>query len=88
MYSYLQHLHEHGHLLPTGDDYLRERAEAAIRLQRGLTAELLALVDQALATPGTEHRQELGYWLPCRVLVLECPGNPGDRWVRRQAPAA
>lgn len=74
VYSYLQHLHEHGHLLPTGDDYLRERAEAAIRLQRGLTAELLALVDQALATPGTEHRQELGYWLLCRVLVLESGG--------------
>jgi len=73
-YRYFQHLHEQGNLLPADDDYLRDRAEAAIRLQRGLTAELLALVDQALATPGTEYRQDLGDWLPCRVLVLESGG--------------
>ena len=73
-YRYFQHLHEQGNLLPTDDDYLRGRAEAAIRLQRGLTAELLTLVAQALATPGTEYRQDLGDWLPCRVLVLESGG--------------
>lgn len=73
-YRYFQHLHGQGSLLPADDDYLRDRAEAAIRLQRGLTAELLALVDQALATPGTEYRQDLGVWLPCRALVLESGG--------------
>lgn len=73
-YRYFQHLHEQGNLFPTGDDYLRDRAEGVIRLQRGLTAELLALVDQALATPGNEYVQDLGGWLPCRVLVLESGG--------------
>jgi hypothetical protein len=67
-------LHEQGNLLPKDDDYLRDRAEAAIRLQRGLTSELLGLVDQALATPGNEYRQDLGGWFPCRVLVLESGG--------------
>jgi hypothetical protein len=73
-YSYFEDLHEQGNLLPADDDYLRDRAEAAFRLQRGLTAELLALVDQALATQGTEYRQDLSAWLPCRVLVLESSG--------------
>jgi mRNA-degrading endonuclease RelE of RelBE toxin-antitoxin system len=73
-YRYFQHLNELGNLLPTDDDYLRDRAEAAIRLQRGLTAELLGLVDHALATAGNEYRQDLGGWLPCRVLVLESGG--------------
>lgn len=73
-YRFFEDLHRRGKLLPTDDDYLRDRAEAAIRLQRGLTSELLALVDQALATPGSECRQDLGNWLPCRVLVLESDG--------------
>lgn len=73
-YRYFQHLNELGNLLPTDDDYLRDRAEAAIRLQRGLTVELLELVDQALATAGNEYRQDLGGWLPCRVLVVESGG--------------
>lgn len=73
-YRYFQHLHEQGNLLPTDDDYVRDRAEGAIRLQRGLTAALLVLVDHALATPGNEYRQDLGGWLPCRVLVLESGG--------------
>lgn len=73
-YRYFQHLNELGNLLPTDDDYLRDRAEAAIRLQRGLTAELLGLVDLALATAGNEYRQDLGGWFPCRVLVLEAGG--------------
>lgn len=73
-YRYFQHLHEQGNLLPTDDDYLRDRAEAVIRLQRGLTAALLGLVDQALATPGTEYHRDLGDWLPCRVLVFENGG--------------
>lgn len=73
-YRYFGHLHERGNLLPTDNDYLRNRAEGAIRLQRGLTAELLGLVDQAMATPGTEYRQDLGESLPCRVLVLEGGG--------------
>lgn len=73
-YRYFVHLHEQGNLLPTDDDYRRDRAEAVIRLQRGLTAELLGLVDQALDAPGNEYQQNLGDWFPCRVLVLESGG--------------
>jgi len=78
-YSYFEDLHEQGNLLPTRVDYLRDRAEAAIRLQRGLTAELLGLVDQALAAPGSEYQRDLGDWLPCRVLVLES-GDVQEIW--------
>ena len=35
-YRYFEELHEQGNLLPTKYDYLRDRAEAAIRVQRGL----------------------------------------------------
>src|SRR6266511_2229691 len=41
-YAYFADLHESGDLLPNDDDRLRDRAEAAIRLQRGLTADLLS----------------------------------------------
>jgi hypothetical protein len=63
-YRYFARLHEQGNLLPTDDDYLRHRAESVIRLQRSLTAELLGLIDQALATPETEYCQDLSDWLP------------------------
>jgi hypothetical protein len=63
-YRYFEDLHNQGRLLPTSDDDVRDRAEAAIRLQRALTAELLGLVEQALATPGNEKHQDLGGWLP------------------------
>ena len=43
-------LHANGRLLPSQDDRLRDRAEAVIRLQRGLTAGLLQLVDDACRT--------------------------------------
>src|SRR5262249_54069139 len=67
-------LHVTGQLLPSGDDKLRDRAEAAIRLQRGLSAELLHLVEEALLRKGTELVADLGEYLPCRVLVLASGG--------------
>jgi hypothetical protein len=69
-YAWFSSLHARGRLLPSGDDRLRDRAEAAIRLQRGLIAELLHQVDQALSHAGTELVADLGDYLPCRVLVL------------------
>ena len=69
-YARFAALHVSGQLLPDADDDLRDRAEAAIRLQRGLTADLLDLVDLALTDEGNEHCCDLGDWLPCRVLVL------------------
>jgi hypothetical protein len=48
-YAWFARLHAAGELLPSDDDRLRDRAEAVIRLQRGLTAELLQLVEGALA---------------------------------------
>lgn len=68
-YAWFARLHTDGLLLPTDDDRLRDRAEAVIRLQRGLTSELLQLADEALKHEGTELRSDLGRYLPCRVLA-------------------
>jgi hypothetical protein len=68
-YTWFAKLHADGKLLPSGDDRLRDRAEAVIRLQRGLTAAMLRLVDDALSRKGTELAADLGSYLPCRVLV-------------------
>lgn len=68
------HLHGTGRLLPSQADRLRDRAEAVIRLQRGLIAELLQLVDDAVSRRGTELAADLGGYLPCRVLVRDGDG--------------
>jgi hypothetical protein len=73
-YAWFARLHASGRLLPGKDDRLRDRAEAVIRLQRGLTAEMLHLVDEALAHKGAELAADLGGYLPCRVLVLASAG--------------
>jgi len=73
-YAWFADLHAKGRLLPSQDDRLRDRAEAVIRLQRGLTAGLLQLVAEALSRRGTELAADLGGYLPCRVLVLESGG--------------
>ena len=68
-YTWFAKLHAGGKLLPSGDDRLRDRAEAVIRLQRGLTSAMLRLVNAALSRKGTELAADLGGYLPCRVLV-------------------
>jgi hypothetical protein len=73
-YAWFARLHASGQLLPSGDDLLRDRAEAAIRLQRGLNAELLGLVDAALSHRGAELAADLGEYLPCRALVVASAG--------------
>ena len=79
-FAWFAELHTRGgQLLPSEDDRLRDRAEAAIRLQRGLTAELLNLVDDALSRRGTEMRAELGGYIPSRVLV-QSGGGVQEIW--------
>ena len=73
-YAWFADLHAKGRLLPSQDDRLRDRAEAVIRLQRGLAAGLLQLVAEALPWRGTELAADLGGYLPCRVLVLDSGG--------------
>jgi len=73
-YAYFAGLHAAASLLPDGDDRLRDRTEAVIRLQRGLTADLLDVVDGALARANVEQRVDLGGWLPGRVLVVDGAG--------------
>lgn len=68
-YAWFADLHARGQLVPSEDDRLRDRAEAAIRLHRGLTAGLLQLVEDALAHHGAETAADLGGYVPCRVLV-------------------
>jgi hypothetical protein len=73
-YAWFAKIHADGELLPSDDDLLRDRAEAIIRLQRGLTAEMLQLVDDALAQKGVELSAELGEYLPCRALAVDGRG--------------
>lgn len=73
-YVYFADLHASGALLPDDDDLLRDKAEAALRLYRGLRSELLALLDVAISEKGTEKRANLGEWLPCRILVRDDDG--------------
>lgn len=73
-YSFFAQLHASGTLLPNADDDLRDRAEAAIRLHRLLTADLIELVDRGLANISVEQRADLGELLPCRVLVVDTDG--------------
>jgi hypothetical protein len=58
----------------SSDDRLRYRAEAAIRVHRGLTAELVCLISRADERPNTEVRSHLGDWLPCRLLIIRGGG--------------
>jgi len=73
-YAYFEALHESGELLPNDDDALRDRAEAAIRAQRGLTADLLELLKVALGDKEREHQGDLGGWLPRRMVVIRSAG--------------
>jgi hypothetical protein len=73
-FAWFAELHAKGQLLPSEDDRLRDRAEAVIRLQRGLTAELLNLVDDALSRRGAEIRADLGGYIPFRALVQSSGG--------------
>lgn len=63
-------LHAAGKLLPTDDDQLRDDAEKVLLLQRQLSAELHALVDEARTLPGVELTTNVAQTIPCRVLVL------------------
>ena len=78
-FAYFTRLQADGELLPSADDRLRDRAEAVIRLQRGLTFELLQLVDDALLQKGKELSADLGDYLPCRALVL-ASGEVEEIW--------
>lgn len=62
-------LHGNDQLLPTGDDRLRDDAEAVLRFHKTLMRELLTLVDAALDDVEHELASDLGEWLPCRILV-------------------
>jgi len=73
-YAYFKALHESGALLPNDDDGLRDRAEAVIRVQRGLTGDLFELFEVALGDKEREHQGDLGGWLPCRIVVMQSAG--------------
>jgi hypothetical protein len=73
-FSWFADLHEQGDLLPNDNDHLRDRAEAAIRLHRALTADLLRLTDQAMSGKGEELASDLCGWLPCRLLIVQSDG--------------
>jgi hypothetical protein len=86
-YAWFAKLHGAGQLLPSDDDRLRDRAEAVIRLQRGLMSDLMQLVDDALGRKGTELRADLGQYLPCRVLAQDS-GSVQEIWCALSVRAA
>lgn len=73
-YNWFARLHALDQLLPCGDDRLRDRAEAALRVQRALANELIGLLESALSRRGTEITADLGNYLPCRMLAREDKG--------------
>jgi hypothetical protein len=73
-FAYFEGLHAREQLLPSEDDYLRLRAEAAILQHRLSTAALLAIVDLALSNPGEEFSTSLLDEMPCRVVSHESEG--------------
>jgi hypothetical protein len=89
-FAWFASLHADNRLLPSDDDRLRDRAEAALRFHKKLTGDLLGLVDAALVDVEHELTTDLGEWLPCRALVrsddgiqeiwcaLSTCGNDGD----------
>lgn len=78
-FAWFADLHTRGALLPSMDDRLRDLAETAIRLRRGLTAELLQLADEATSRQGAELTADLGGHIPCRVLVRR-GGGVNEIW--------
>ena len=72
-------MHTREALLPSRDDRLRDLAETAIRLRRGLTTELLQLADEAMSRQGAELTADLGGHIPCRVLVRR-GGGVNEIW--------
>ncbi len=78
-FKWFADLHALGLLLPTDDDHLRDRAEAAIRLHRALTSDLCRLIDRAMAGSGEELTSDLCGWLPCRSLVVHS-GDVEEIW--------
>src|SRR5665811_523758 len=53
-YLYFEGLHASDRLLPSGDDYLRLRAEAAVLQHKLNTSALIGVVEYALAYPNQE----------------------------------
>jgi hypothetical protein len=78
-FAWFADLHARGTLLPSRDDRLRDLAETAIRLRRGLIGELLQLVDGAISQRGGEMATDLGGHIPCRVLV-QSGGGVDEIW--------
>jgi hypothetical protein len=74
-FAWFAELNETGRLLPTEDDRLRDRAEAAIRLQSGMAGELLALLAEARANSGRDAETSLGGWVPARLLAIQAAGT-------------
>jgi len=73
--AWIADLHGAGRLLPTEDDHLRDRAEAAIRLQSRLISELLDLLAEARVVSGRDIETNLGDWVPARFLVIRATGT-------------
>lgn len=73
-FEWFQGLHASGNLLPAEEDQDRLLIDATLQVFRTAEADLLQLVDEAIAHPGEELARDLADWIPCRVLVIEADG--------------
>ena len=79
-YEYFQYLHEAGRLLPTEDDYLRDRAEAIVRFNQQAPADVENALDDARRHAGEDQETVIGSTLPARVCVVD-DGDLEELWV-------
>jgi len=70
-YEYFQYLHQAGRLLPTEDDYLRDRAEVIVRFNRRAPMDVEGALDAARSNSGEDQEVVIGGTLPARICVVE-----------------
>ena len=73
-YQYFESLHGSGRLLPTPDDRLRDRVEAAARWIGRLEREIPPLLEHALATPSRECRHQVAGNIDIRLYAARSAG--------------
>lgn len=66
-YAYFAELHRAGQLMPTPNDFLRDRVESVDRLRRAIRIDLRDIL--AASGDGREISTELASWIPVRILV-------------------
>jgi len=79
-YEYFATLHRSGRLLPTKDDYLRDRVETADRMRRTVRSDLESVLMETRRSPGLAFEASLASMVPIRILTRR-GGGLEEIWV-------